>query len=178
MSEKISQMFFVEKLKKANWYVREQVTDHTKNSRADVIAYHPKFDENVAFELKVPKGLFDETKALRQMIRYRNTYFDKMNVALFCYMKPTIDTYHSGYNSIDMVCKRFFWRWGFGYGSLDSMVVEFVNGENKNTLDLMNPLAATYNTDPKTKILKIREKSEKYWLNKDETDVLENKVLD
>lgn len=170
MSESITQFLFVEKLRKTHWYIREQVTDHSGDSRADVIAYHPNFDVNVAFELKVPKGLLDETKALRQMIRYRNTYFDRMNISLFCYVKPHVN--YSAFNQVDEVAKRFFWRWGFGYGSTESMVVEFVNGENKNTIDLMNPLAGTYDTDPKSKIQKIITNSKKYWQNEKDVDAL------
>lgn len=166
MSEKIEQSLFVEKLKQSHWYVREQITDHTQHARADVIAYHPVFDENIAFEIKIPHGFNDETRALRQMIRYRNTYFDKINVAIFCYMKPQNRTY-----DCDWASERFFWRWGFGYGLLETMVVNFVGGTSKARINLMHPEDERF-IDPKTKIRLIRETSKKYWLNDCDTDQL------
>ncbi len=179
MSEKISQSLFVERLKQAHWYVREQVTDHTKQSRADVVAYHPTLDENIAFEIKVPQGLSDETKALRQMIRYKNTYFHKFNVSIFCYMKlkTRIDPYSAFTEDNDWVSKRFFWRWGFGYGYLENMIVEFVNGDAKNTLDLLYPTNSPNTSkytqpDVKEKIAHIKQTSQKYWMNDCDTDQL------
>jgi hypothetical protein len=48
------------------------------------------------------------------------------------------------------------------------MMVEFVNGENKNTINLAYPEEGFI--DPKTKIRQIIETSKKYWANYSDTD--------
>jgi hypothetical protein len=166
LNEKELQQLFVQKLKLARWHVLERIYDNTQHSQGDVIAYHPSFDEYILFEIKVPQGWDEETKALRQLIRYHNANFPRIRIpALYCYMKPKL----FGYDQ-DQLCKRFFWRWGFGYGSTETLRVEFVNGENRNTINLAYPQEGYI--EPKTKIRLIKETSDKYWMNNYDTDQL------
>lgn len=169
VTEKEVQQKFVEKLRKVGWYVKERVFDTTGKNQIDILAYHVKIDSWIGFEVKVPKGLMDETKALRQLIRYRNSSY-KVPVTIFSYVKPLINQYDGAYETnLNAVSKRFFWRWGFGYGSTENMVIEFVNGEEKNTLHLLN-LSPYYNLTMADIISNIKYISTRYWENHSDVD--------
>jgi len=157
-SEKEMQSEFVKRLKNNGWNpIREEVWDTTHKNRVDIFAYHYAFDNWFCFELKNNPTTVDYTKALRQMIRYRESIF-KYPTEISCLIVPTFKHYNYNYEAW---IERFFWRWGFGVGDLASMKVHFVNAETIAILDLLNPIKPYFT--PKEQIIELKKRINKYW---------------
>jgi hypothetical protein len=134
--EKVFESLFCERLKQAGWHCDPQRFNQNNKKRVDVAAYHEVFkDVWFGFELKIPRAICDLTKALRQMIDYRKQKNWTYPFKVFCLITP---------HRIDFIHIRYFWRWGFGVGNLDTMHVEFCNGEAKSTINLAIPNYARY----------------------------------
>jgi hypothetical protein len=159
-TEKHFQQQFIGKLKTAAWHVESEVWDLKKANRLDIVAYHRVFDAWFCFELKVPYGIKDYTCCLRQMIRYRNSNFS-YPIDLFSLIVPHFD--YGSYGN--MIIERFFWRWGFGLGSLERMEIEFVNGESIATINLETPIKPWFS--PKNQIAEIKRRAQAAWREED-----------
>jgi hypothetical protein len=65
---------------------------------------------------------------------------------------------------MNMVIERFFWRFGFGIGSLDRMEIQFVNGESIATINLERPIKPWFS--PKVQITEIKRRTHNAWNEK------------
>lgn len=94
------------------------------SDRCDLIIYDKENDFNLLLELKIPESFNDVTKSLTQLIRYRKLNWGIKNLYLYTLFTPS---------GIPEGAIRFFWRFGFGVGSLDTKTIRFNEGMSFTT---------------------------------------------
>lgn len=152
-NEKELESLFCKRMQLAGWHCFPQRYNLNGDKRIDVAAYHELFkDVFFCFELKIPNALCDLTKALRQMIDYRKQKDWTYPFKVFCLFTP---------NDLNFIHYRYFWRWGFGVGNLDSMAIRFCNAESKSIINLTNPSYGYY--QPSERIQHILKRVKDGW---------------
>jgi len=117
--------YLAKKLINEGWIITQKEKPALNASdRCDLIIYDKQNDFNVFLELKTPESFNDITKGLSQLIRYRKLDWGIKNLNLFAFITPV---------GISEGAIRFFWRFGFGVGSLDTETIRFNEGMSFHT---------------------------------------------
>lgn len=168
-NEKELEVAFINQLKAAGWFVETQKKTEEGN-RIDVLAMHHSSPTNYfIFELKYFTSIHDYTKAFKQVL---NKYYEKkltykgIFTSLITLITP-LSLYHnqrlrflsSDYHDdmMAMTIERFFWRMGFGVGSLEDMTVTFTSIGNDATINLIQPNDKYRSLNEKIKLIKERQ---------------------
>ena len=169
-SEKELERVFVDQLRKSGWFVETQKKTEEGN-RIDVLAIHHSCPtEYFIFELKYFTGIHDYTKALKQI---SDKYYKKkltykgISTSLVALITP-FSLYHyvhergwidksTELDRVPMIIERFFWRFGFGVGSLEDFSVTFTSQGSDAKIKFASPNDNYRSLHEKINLIKERQ---------------------
>lgn len=159
-SEKELEDVFVEQLKKNGWVVERQKKT-IEGNRIDVLARYPTSNDYFIFELKYFEAIHDYTKAFKQIF---DKYYKKnlvwgngVSTSLVALITPR-SLYRKGWDYLaSMIIERFFWRMGFGIGSLEDFTVSFTSQGQDAIINLAKPSDSYRTLEQKINIIKERQ---------------------
>ena len=160
--EKGMEAIMLKLLKSHGWFAVNQIyTD--QGNRLDILAcHHSAQTDYIIFELKCFKTLVHYwTKPFKQIM---DKYYNKrltwkgISTNIVCLITPySLETMCPNNEELRMCITRYYWRMGFGIGSIEKMFATFTSQCSDGYFDLLNPNTPYHSLEKQFQLIKERQ---------------------